>query len=184
MFNKTIDYLLESRDLSLHMQKLDFESLHFRLYADASLATSLDHTSQLRYIVLLCDKLDNACVVHYTSYKSHRVARSVLGAEPTHLLRHTTSHIAPREIWNVFSAELYHSKYIQIRRVYSRSPLSFRKLKSDSSWLTYKPHMMHASVTRFRMLASFDGPTTLQTQWTNDQSVRPCMISYALAKQI
>ena len=81
MFNNTIDYLLESRDLSLHMQKLDFESLHFRLYADASLATSLDHTSQLRYIVLLCGKLYNACVVHYTSYKSHRVARSVLGAE-------------------------------------------------------------------------------------------------------
>ena len=29
---------------------------------------------------MLCDKQDNACVLNYASYKSRRVARSVLGA--------------------------------------------------------------------------------------------------------
>ncbi len=69
MFNYPIDYLLESRDLSLHMQKLDIESLHIRAFADASFAPNHYHTSQLGYIVLLCDKQDNACVLHYASYK-------------------------------------------------------------------------------------------------------------------
>ncbi len=63
------------------MQKLDSECLRIRAFADASFATNHDHTSQLGHIVMLCDKQDNACIIHYASYKSSRVARSVLGAE-------------------------------------------------------------------------------------------------------
>ncbi len=55
----------------------------------------------------------------------------------THLLMHMTSRIALREIWKIFSTELYHSKYIRILRVYSMSSPSVRKLKSDAWWLTY-----------------------------------------------
>ena len=33
------------------------------------------------YIVVLCDKYDNANILHYVSHKSRRVTRSVLGAE-------------------------------------------------------------------------------------------------------
>ena len=62
MFNNAVDYLLESRDLSLYIRKLDIESLHIRTDADKSLATNHDHTTQLGYIVLLCNKLDNASV--------------------------------------------------------------------------------------------------------------------------
>ncbi len=81
MFNNANDYLMISRDLSLHMRKLGLDSLHIRAFADASFASNQGHTSQLGYIVLLCDKHDNVCVLHYASYKSRRVARSVLGAE-------------------------------------------------------------------------------------------------------
>ncbi len=80
-FNTAVTYLVESRDLSLQMRKLDMGSLHVRAYADASFATNHNFTSQLGYIVLLCDKYDNASKLHYASYKSRRVARSVLGAE-------------------------------------------------------------------------------------------------------
>ncbi len=81
MFNNAVHYLLESRELSLRMHKLDGKTLHIRAYADASFATNNNMTPQLGYIVLLCDNLENACVLHYASYKSRRVARSVLGAE-------------------------------------------------------------------------------------------------------
>ena len=63
------------------MCKLDPESLHVRAYTDALFPTNTDHLSQLGYIVLLSDKHDNACILHYASYKSRRVAISVLGAE-------------------------------------------------------------------------------------------------------
>ncbi len=81
MFNTAVNYLVESRGLSLQMRKLDMDSLHIRAYADASFATNHNLTSQLGYIVLLCDKWENYCTLHYASYKSRRVARSVLGAE-------------------------------------------------------------------------------------------------------
>ena len=81
MFNNAIDYLLESRDLSLHMWKIDLEFLHNRAFTDASFSTNHGHTSRLGYIFMLCDKQDNACILHYASYKSRRIARSVLGAD-------------------------------------------------------------------------------------------------------
>ncbi len=81
MFDNMVNYLMESRDLAHHMRKLDLDSQHIRTFADASFATNNNHTLQLGYIVLLCDKQDNACVLHYASYKSRRVARSVLSAE-------------------------------------------------------------------------------------------------------
>ena len=79
--NTTIRYLQDTRHLSLRMPKLDPESLHVRAYTDASFSTNSDHSSQLGYIVLPADEHDSACVLHYASYKSRRVARSVLGAE-------------------------------------------------------------------------------------------------------
>ncbi len=79
-YNTTVRYLQDTRHLSLCMCKLDPESLHVRAYTDASFSTNSNHSSQLAYILLLADKLDNACVLHYASYKSRRLARSVLGA--------------------------------------------------------------------------------------------------------
>ena len=80
-FNKTVKFLKNTSNQGLRMQKLDRESLHLRVYSDASFANNADLTSQLGYIILLADKYGKCNVLHYASYKSRRVTRSVLGAE-------------------------------------------------------------------------------------------------------
>ncbi len=75
-YNSTVTY-----NFILRMRKLDLDTLHVIAYSDASFATSLGHTSQLGYIIILCDKDDNAGILHYASCKSRKVARFVLGAE-------------------------------------------------------------------------------------------------------
>ena len=80
-FNKLVKYLKKTANIGLRVQKLDQGSLHLRVYADASFANNNDLTSQLGYIILLADKFGKCNILHYASYKSRRVTRSVLGAE-------------------------------------------------------------------------------------------------------
>ncbi len=63
------------------MRKLDLKSVHVRAFPDASFATNHNENSRLGHIVLLCDKQDTTCVLHYASYRSRRVASTVLVAE-------------------------------------------------------------------------------------------------------
>lgn len=72
-------YLRDTKDVSLRMRKLEFDSLHIRSYADASFATNAYLNLQLVYIVVLSDKDDSCCVLHYASYKSGRAARFCAG---------------------------------------------------------------------------------------------------------
>ncbi|MEM6805930.1 MAG: hypothetical protein AAF696_31325 [Bacteroidota bacterium] len=81
LLNKTINTLKETPSKGIKMRKLDLDSLYIKVYSDASFANNPNLSSQLGYIVLLCDKNDNCKILHYTSYKSRRVVRSVLGAE-------------------------------------------------------------------------------------------------------
>lgn len=48
---------------------------------NGSFAENQDLSTQLGYIVLLCDKYDKCSILHYSSHKSRRVVRSVLGGE-------------------------------------------------------------------------------------------------------
>ncbi len=80
-YKSAVRYLQSTRQMALRMRKMDPTTLQIRAYADASFSTNRDHTSQLGYIALLCDKNDNACMLHFASYKSHGVAGSALGAE-------------------------------------------------------------------------------------------------------
>lgn len=41
----------------------------------------MDLSTLFRYIILLCDDSEKANVLHYSSYKSKRIVRSVLGGE-------------------------------------------------------------------------------------------------------
>ncbi len=61
--------------------KLDLETRHVRRYADASFANNADYTSQLGMVVVLSGSHANACPIHYASWKSRRVTRSVLATE-------------------------------------------------------------------------------------------------------
>lgn len=60
---------------------LDQNTLQLIAYADSSFANNSDLTSQLRYIVFLCDAKNKCNVLHYSSYKSLQVTRSALGGE-------------------------------------------------------------------------------------------------------
>ena len=56
-------------------------SLDLRVYADASFANNDDDSSQLAYIVLLCDNTERCHVLSYGSRKSRRVVRSIMAGE-------------------------------------------------------------------------------------------------------
>jgi hypothetical protein len=71
---------LHSLDLPLKFSKLDPNSLQLTVYSDASFAINYDMSSQLGYIIFLSDKT-RSCNLHYSSHKSKRVTRSVLGGE-------------------------------------------------------------------------------------------------------
>jgi hypothetical protein len=78
--NKIIRHL-RSVDLPLKFGHLDKESLQLTVYSDASFANNDDLSSQLGYVIFLSDK-DGCCSpLHYSSHKSKRVTRSVLGGE-------------------------------------------------------------------------------------------------------
>ncbi len=79
MLNQCIRKLKEPRKITL--PKLDLASMQIVGYSDASFANNEDLTSQLGFIVILKDKFDKASIIHYGSWKCHRVTRSVLGAE-------------------------------------------------------------------------------------------------------
>lgn len=65
----------------LIMKKLDLDTLHLRVYSDSASANNTDLSSQLAFIVLLCDKHNNCNVINFSSHKSRRIVRSVLGGE-------------------------------------------------------------------------------------------------------
>ena len=65
----------------LHYAPLDKSTLHLSVYAHASFAGNDDLSSQLGFIILLCDKENRSHVLDYSSKKSRRVVRSILGGE-------------------------------------------------------------------------------------------------------
>eukprot|EP00171_Calliarthron_tuberculosum_P022791 IDg22791t1 len=80
-FNRAVRHLHKSRTQGLTMVPPNLDSIHIRVYSDSSFANNDDMSSQLGYFVLLCDKREDCNIVHFTSHKSRRVTRSVLGAE-------------------------------------------------------------------------------------------------------
>ena len=105
--NSGIKYLKGTIDQGLSFKKLDLESLYIRVYTDAAFANNIDLTSQLGYIITLCDKHNVCNVLSFRSYKSQRVVRSVLGGEiyafadgfdSAYLLKHDLERILKRTI--------------------------------------------------------------------------------------
>lgn len=62
-------------------QKLDIKSLKHIVYTDAAFSANFDHTTLLRYLVLLGDALGKRNILYYSSSESRGVAWSVLGSE-------------------------------------------------------------------------------------------------------
>jgi Reverse transcriptase (RNA-dependent DNA polymerase) len=81
MLNAAISRVVKTPDAGIRQQKLDISSLRLVAYSDSSFANNGDLTSQLGYMVCLVDKYKRCNIIHYSSYKSKRVTRSVLGGE-------------------------------------------------------------------------------------------------------
>lgn len=107
LYNRTLKDLKATSDTGLRMKKLDKSSLHIKVFSDSSFANNRDLSSQLGYIILLCDKFKNCNILHFSSHKSRRVVRSVLGAETyafadafdyAHALKHDLESILDQKI--------------------------------------------------------------------------------------
>lgn len=79
--NRAIHRVRSTPDLSLRYGPLDRGSLHLRAYVDASFASNDDHSSQLGYVILLCDGEDRCHVLDFASRKCKRVVRSIMAGE-------------------------------------------------------------------------------------------------------
>ena len=79
--NTAILKVKRSTDLCLRFRNLHLDTLHMRVYTDASFANNDDLSSQFGFIILLCDNKDYAHIFDYSSKKSKRVVRSILGGE-------------------------------------------------------------------------------------------------------
>ena len=80
-FNKAVK-IAKAKDVrGLTYGKLDVSTLRLKMYADAAFATNDDLSSQQGYIILLTDNSGRAHVLDYSSKKSKRVVRSIMGGE-------------------------------------------------------------------------------------------------------
>lgn len=78
---KMVRTIMESPQLGINFIKMNERSLHICAYDDGSFWKNWDLSSQLGYIVFLCDYDDNNCVLAFRSFKIRRVVRYVLGAK-------------------------------------------------------------------------------------------------------
>jgi hypothetical protein len=79
--NKIVKHLLESASLTLKYPKMHRSSLHLKAFSDASFGNNVDSSSQLGYIIFLCDGKGACAPLVFKSYKCRRVTRSVFASE-------------------------------------------------------------------------------------------------------
>lgn len=67
--------------LGLHMKPVDLESIRVLIYANAPFANNAYHSTELGYLFVLTDDSSRDISVYFSSFKSLRVVRSVLGGD-------------------------------------------------------------------------------------------------------
>ena len=77
----SIVHALKTTVWGIIFPKLDHSSMAIRGYADAGFTRNNDLSSQLSMVVALIDKYRNASLIHYATWKSRRIVRSILEAE-------------------------------------------------------------------------------------------------------
>ena len=80
-FNRTVKHLKGTHSRCFPFSPLKKDFLNMRVYTDASFAGNDNLSSQLGFVILLCDSSDRAHILEYSSRKSKRVVRSILGGE-------------------------------------------------------------------------------------------------------
>jgi hypothetical protein len=78
--NKIVKHV-KSVSLPLLFPRIDLDTLKLVVYTDSSFCNNDDLSSQLGYIIFLSDSTGLCKPLHYSSHKSKRVTRFVLGGE-------------------------------------------------------------------------------------------------------
>ena len=81
ILNKVIRHVHDTPDRTLKHHVLNEDSLRLVVFSDASFANNPDLSTQLGYVVVLADGTGRSNILHFSSYKSKRVVRSVLAGE-------------------------------------------------------------------------------------------------------
>ncbi|EED11471.1 hypothetical protein TSTA_007610 [Talaromyces stipitatus ATCC 10500] len=79
--NKRLQWQLDNAERGLRFVRLDLDSLRLVIFADSSFANNKDFSSQISFVIVLADAVNNANIVHWSSIKCKRVTRSVLASE-------------------------------------------------------------------------------------------------------
>jgi hypothetical protein len=80
-FNRFVKLCEDTSNRRMNFVGLDLDTMHIAVFVDASFATNWDGSSQLGILVCLRDAHARCNILHATSVKSKRVARSSLAAE-------------------------------------------------------------------------------------------------------
>lgn len=81
VLNRGITRIKRNPQRGLLYQKLDMDRLELRIYADASFACNDDLSSQIGFIILMCDSSNVSDILYYASKKCKRKVRSIMAAE-------------------------------------------------------------------------------------------------------
>lgn len=80
-FNNTISYPNQSPSRYLQYTSLNKDSLHIRIYAEASFPGKDEFSSHLGFIILLSDSTNSDYILEYSSRNYKRIVGSILGGE-------------------------------------------------------------------------------------------------------
>lgn len=81
LLNLVVRHLKRTAEMTPKFPKLDQDNLHLVVYTDSSFANTPDYKSQLGFIICVADASQKCSILHFSSHKSHRVARSSMAAE-------------------------------------------------------------------------------------------------------
>lgn len=81
MLNAYVSYAQATSHVGLHIHPLHLRFLRINVHDDASFANNWDDITPLGYIVMLTDDSSVDSSVYFSSKKSHRVVRSVIGGD-------------------------------------------------------------------------------------------------------
>lgn len=79
--NRRLQWQIDHLDRGLRFVPLDISSLTLVVFTDASFANNQDLSSQIGYVIVLADAKNKANIIHWSSTKCKRIARSVLASE-------------------------------------------------------------------------------------------------------
>lgn len=79
--NKIIYNVKETPKRGIRQHHLDKDTLSMKVFSDSPFANTPELKSQLGYLILLCDESGKCNILHFASYKSKRIVRSVMGGE-------------------------------------------------------------------------------------------------------